>query len=322
MQELKKVYRLIQLDINYTKSQIILMQKKYDLVCKIMMAINEGISTNSKTKNDLERELPNLILKLSTNILDLYKVNLQIEKQEVRFDISGVKKIKTCLSNRNVSIEEHFTSSHLKQYHFFSIFIFKKKKKKGGLLSRKTYYDLTNSIECKELIKLYYKCKVFEQKEIAWKDNSNLQTKSIILFDDQNIEELNPGTIAKKNVEMYFEDEIQKRNPQIVVFDQIENDVDKTFISTTIKNEIQKTKDIAQLLIVTHDPIVAVNADPTNYIECKKEKGKISYRSFFPEANNRDELKTIADIVDGSKNVIRKRYQIYERENDYGNKNY
>ena len=172
------------------------------------------------------------------------------------------------------------------------------------------------------MIKLYYKCKVFEQKEIAWKDNSNLQTKSIILFDDQNIEELNPGTIAKKNVEMYFEDEIQKRNPQIVVFDQIENDVDKTFISTTIKNEIQKTKDIAQLLIVTHDPIVAVNADPTNYIECKKEKGKISYRSFFPEANNRDELKTIADIVDGSKNVIRKRYQIYERENDYGNKNY
>lgn len=322
MQELKKVYRLIQLDINYTKSQIILMQKKYDLVCKIMMAINEGISRNSKTKNDLERELPNLILKLSTNILDLYKVNLQIEKQEVRFDISGVKKIKTCLSNRNVSIEEHFDESQVKKYEYKSEIIFKLYGKKGGLLSRKTYYDLTNSIECKELIKLYYKCKVFEQKEIAWKDNSNLQTKSIILFDDQNIEELNPGTIAKKNVEMYFEDEIQKRNPQIVVFDQIGNDVDKTFISTTIKNEIQKTKDIAQLLIVTHDPIVAVNADPTNYIECKKEKGKISYRSFFPEANNRDELKTIADIVDGSKNVIRKRYQIYERENDYGNKNY
>ncbi len=60
---------------------------------------------------------------------------------------------------------------------------------------------------------------------------------------------------------------------------------------------------------------------PTNYIECKKEKGKICYRSFCPESNNRDELKTIADIVDGSKNVIRKRYQIYERENDYGNKN-
>ncbi len=319
--KLKEIYNLIHLDINSTKADIDVMQKKYNLVTDTLKNINKGISTNSKTKSDLESSIPKLVTSLSSNILELYKNNAKIENQDLRFDDSNLKKINTKLNERNVSIEEIFDNSQVKKYDYKSELLFKLFGKKGGLRSRKLNYDLTNSKECKELITLYYKSNIFDGDEISWKDNSTIVTKSIIMFDGQNVEELNPGSIAKKNVEMYFEDEIQKNNPSIVVFDQIENDVDKTFISTTIRDEIQKTKDKAQLLIITHDPIVAVNADPTNYIECRKEKGKIIYRNFCPESNERDELQTIADIVDGSKNVIRKRYQIYERENDYGNKN-
>ena len=68
----------------------------------------------------------------------------------------------------------------------------------------------------------------------------------------------------------------------------------------------------AQLIIVTHDPIVAVNADPTNYIEAiKNDDGIITYRNFKPESEIRDELSTIAKCVDGSKHVIKERYEIY-----------
>lgn len=74
----------------------------------------------------------------------------------------------------------------------------------------------------------------------------------------------------------------------------------------------------AQVIIVTHDPIVAVNADPINYIEAIKDKdNRIIYRSFVPESSVRDELETIAINVDGSKKVIKDRYEIYKGETDY-----
>lgn len=79
-------------------------------------------------------------------------------------------------------------------------------------------------------------------------------------------------------------------------------------------------KQKVQVIIVTHDPIVAVNADPVNYIEAtKNSNGVISYRSFVPESYDKDELTTIAKNVDGSKNVIKERYEIYRGDRNYEN---
>ena len=76
----------------------------------------------------------------------------------------------------------------------------------------------------------------------------------------------------------------------------------------------------AQVIIVTHDPIVAVNADPINYIEATKDSdNKITYRNFVPESSSFDELKTIAKNVDGSIAVIKERYEIYRGEKNYEN---
>ena len=72
-------------------------------------------------------------------------------------------------------------------------------------------------------------------------------------------------------------------------------------------------KSKAQLIVVTHDPIIAVNADPVNYIEAKKERNIFSYRSFVPESIIKNELETIAENVDGSIGVIKERYEIYKR---------
>ena len=82
---------------------------------------------------------------------------------------------------------------------------------------------------------------------------------------------------------------------------------------------IENTKGNVQLIVVTHDPIVAVNADPNNYIESKKHGDIIEYRNFVAESSIRDELDTIARTVDGSKDVIRGRYEIYEGDKNYGN---
>ena len=70
------------------------------------------------------------------------------------------------------------------------------------------------------------------------------------------------------------------------------------------------------IIVVTHDPIIAVNGDPINYILTEKDdERRIKYRSFVPESEERDELKTLADTVDGSREVIRDRYMVYKGEN-------
>ena len=51
----------------------------------------------------------------------------------------------------------------------------------------------------------------------------------------------------------------------------------------------------------------------------KTDKNRFKYRNFVPESYERDELKTIACNVDGSKDVIRGRYEIYEGEKMYEN---
>jgi len=71
-----------------------------------------------------------------------------------------------------------------------------------------------------------------------------------------------------------------------------------------------------QLIVVTHDPIIAVNGDPVNYLLAEKDnERKIGYRDFVPESKERDELETIANTVDGSKEIIRERYMVYKGEN-------
>ena len=139
-----------------------------------------------------------------------------------------------------------------------------------------------------------------------------------VYFDNQNVKELNPGDISKKYIKTYFEKELANGINTVILYDQIENDVDKPFISNTLINFIEDMKRKAQIIIVTHDPIVAVNADPTNYIEATKDNnGIIRYRSFKPESTLKDELTTIAKCVDGSKSVIKERYEIYRGDKTY-----
>ena len=188
---------------------------------------------------------------------------------------------------------------------------------KKGELSQYNNYNLKDEKETKKLIDKYIeKGIISSQKDVI---SSRLEPNVEVLFDGQNVKKLNPGSIAKKYIELYFEEQVNSGDKNVVIFDQIENDVDKDFINNVIRNLIEDTKGKVQLIVVTHDPIVAVNADPNNYIESKKNGNIIEYRSFVAESSVKDELETIACTVDGSKEVIRGRYEIYEGDKNYGN---
>ena len=178
-------------------------------------------------------------------------------------------------------------------------------------------YDMTNRDLAKEVIDKYYKLKMIND-DFYKKLFEDVKLEINVYFDGQNVKELNPGDIAKKYIQYYFKHQLTNNLNTIILYDQIENDVDKAFICGTIIELINDMQIKAQVIIATHDPIVAVNADPINYIEAIKDNdNKISYRSFVPESSERDELETIAVNVDGSKKVIKDRYEIYKGEANY-----
>ena len=139
------------------------------------------------------------------------------------------------------------------------------------------------------------------------------------------IDDINKGDIAKKSIEYYFNKLIREKQPDIILIDQPENDVDKSFISDTLSEFIKKQKIEKQIIVTSHDAIVAINSDANMIIEAQiKQNNKISYNSYCLEYVEEEKLiatNRVSLILDGGKNNIKKRYQIYGGELTYENRN-
>lgn len=137
------------------------------------------------------------------------------------------------------------------------------------------------------------------------------------------IQNTNKGDIAKKSIEYYFNELVKTAQPNIILIDQPENDVDKSFITSTLSNFIKDKKSDKQIIVTSHDAIIAINSDVNKIIEATINKNNkfeyISYdleyvRDKVLEATNR-----VSKILDGGKDNIKKRYQIYGGELNYEN---
>ena len=133
---------------------------------------------------------------------------------------------------------------------------------------------------------------------------------------------INQGTIAKVSMEYYFNDIIHTEQPDIIFIDQPENDVDKEFLTQTLAKFLVDKKMTSQIFITSHDPILTVNADANMIIQADvDEDNKISYMSYPLEYTESNKVGTdeVARILDGGKQNIAKRYQIYGGILKYGN---
>ena len=306
---------LASLDIKNSINQYELSKKKAFIINKNIKKINAGKSKQAEAKSELSSSIPierkkiiNLIINIYINTRIKNNMDLSIEKYEYNSE-------KNINQKENIVVKEYIEEEKIikvneKENDFFETY------GKKGELNQYNDYNLKNEEEAKSLIDKYIRKGILSSQKPAI--SSKLEPKVEVFFDGQNIKNLNPGSIAKKYIELYFDEQVNSGDKNVVIFDQIENDVDKDFINNVIRNLIEDTKGKVQLIVVTHDPIVAVNADPNNYIESKKEGDIIEYRSFVAESSIRNELTTIAYTVDGSKDVIKERYEIYKGEKDYG----
>lgn len=304
-------------DIKNTINKEYVIREKYKIINNSINSINGSRSKQASEKSLLiNKQIPETKASIINQVLNTFLVKKKIDNYDLSVKSEDYNSIESISTVENVIVKElidkqTFTKLNERENGVFKTHGFKQE------LDYKTY-DFTKKTDAKKLIDKYISKGIVSKNEVKFIDTFDVEIS--ILFDGQNVRELNPGDIAKKYIEIYFAEQVSSGKFDVVLFDQIENDVDKEFINTVIRGLIEKTKGKVQLIVVTHDPIVAVNADPNNYIQSvKNNSNRISYRNFVAESSIKDELKTIADTVDGSKEVIKGRYEIYEGDKSYDN---
>lgn len=312
IKEVETIFKIVNQDIICINSVDDVEKKKIQIINQSINKINGARSRQASEKSEIIHSIPSNRKEIVTLIKKIYIDKLIIN--DFDFSISNEKVNSTNIISKDetIKVREYFDDDYFTKVNIRDNDIFKTHGKKGMLTEK--LYNMTDKTESLNIIKKYLEVGVINNGKITFEDT--FKPKVTVLFDEQDVINLNPGDISKKYISLYFKERLLENDNKVILFDQIENDVDKPFINDTIKGLIEDTKGNVQLIIVTHDPIVAVNADPNNYILSIKDNDQnIKYRNFHIESSVNDEIKTISDVVDGSKNVIKRRYEIYKGEN-------
>lgn len=285
-------------------------KKKIEIINVCLNAVNENISSNAKQKNTIctsfNEELENLV----KEFVLVKKMIICKKVFDVSIKLENINTPKKSIPNHsNISYEESIDLNEIMNMQLKDNKLFKTYGNKQKLINRS--FDMTDKVSSKEAIDIYIRENVISENNLDV--FTNLKPKVILYFNGQDVTTMNPGDIAKTYIKAYFKQLIEEKNSTVLIYDQIENDIDKEFINNVLLKLLEEAEAKCQVLIVTHDPIIAVNGDPINYIISEKGvDGRISYRNFRPESDERDELETIAKCVDGSKKVIKERYLLYD----------
>ena len=115
-----------------------------------------------------------------------------------------------------------------------------------------------------------------------------------------------PGTQA--NILLEFIVHSDSTNPLLI--DQPEDNVDNQTIFNDIRSWFSKIKSNRQVIVVTHDANIVINADAENIIIAnQKAPGVFQYQNGALEHHNN--LDEAAKILDGGKNAVKRRLMKY-----------
>jgi len=122
----------------------------------------------------------------------------------------------------------------------------------------------------------------------------------------EDISTLSPGTQTNILIEYIVHQET--RNPLFI--DQPEDNVDNQTIYGEIKRWFMKLKKTRQVIVVTHDANIVINADADNIIlATQNNDGSFTYKHGALE--HEDMLENASLILDGGKEAVRRRLVKY-----------
>ena len=130
----------------------------------------------------------------------------------------------------------------------------------------------------------------------------------------ENIIKMSPGT--QTNILMEYI--VSKKTEIPLLIDQPEDNIDNETIYTKLTEWFEKLKLKRQVIVVTHDANIVINADSENVIIANKmENNEFLYDYGALEYD--DILSRISVILDGGIEAVERRLKKYGREKDKGN---
>lgn len=328
-------YEILIKDLNLEHIKLIKQQKKLLFEKKLYGNINENIEksismlgnkekTNKAREEIFNKELQSMISNIKSLIGNekiLTNIQLEIPYEKIKKEIE-----KNHNSYARLTLDDakfNMNNVDILDSYFFNI---DNKKTKIKSIGEKKV-NLLDSESIKSLIRHLNQIDINLSDIINEADNL---PKNIELYMNDNekwklVENINKGDIAKKSIEFHFNKIVKDEQPDIILIDQPENDVDKSFISETLSQFIREQKIEKQIIVTSHDAIVAINSDANKIIESSIDKNnKMHYESYPLEYVEEEKLvatNKVALILDGGKQNIKKRYQIYGGDLNYENNN-
>ncbi len=131
-------------------------------------------------------------------------------------------------------------------------------------------------------------------------------------IDKTKIEDLSAGQRQEKFLKLYFEQEIDYNIKKVLMFDQPGDNLDsETITKFLIEEFIYKKRFLKQIIIVTHDSKIALNADPQRIIYSNfdiQNQNNECYENIDTFSLNKDK---IYSLLDGRKEFPLQRFKDY-----------
>jgi len=296
--------------------------------------IKEKLS-NAFEKSSKENKIRNIIKNKKDRITELFKKNNEeAEIKKVNFEklLENIKLYKTSLFNFKSILEKIQTYSVVESskeiesqgHKLYIEYNFKLTKetfleKVNELL--KTKINSFSDIKPESLFKEYFKDRPkienyedFSRKLYTSFSDSNKKIYKIIANDGRAFHNLSAGwkTSILLDLILGYEGDIAP-----IIIDQPEDNLANSYINNGLIKAIKNAKTKRQIIIVTHNATIPMLADAQNIIICKNENNKITIRSapLEGEIDNRKIVDHIANLTDGGKHSIRKRFKKYNMKN-------
>lgn len=166
------------------------------------------------------------------------------------------------------------------------------------------YDDDSNPID-------FYKNKILDEIE---KDFKNIP--SIVQFKDNQRKDYSDGVNAHVYFDIISSNVYQKG---IYLIDQPEDDVSPSAIKKYLLKDFKHMGRDRQILLITHNPQFVVNLDVDNVICITKtddKKIKIVSGALEYKDSNTDIIQSVAEILEGGIDSIKKRWKRYDKQNN------
>lgn len=294
----------------------------------IVSEYNETIGQRAKVANESKQ----IVADEFENILNTLKSSVLTEQEIVIPTLNKDDLIASVIKNDELIKLENLTVVDKIDYEDFTLFFDSAIGSAQGKILKREFESFKNSpvslFEQKSVKKF---ADIFVMKKYHSSNIYKFIPESLIKFDImiqnpdneyQKIDTLSAGQLSKIYINILIDSRLKSmENNAIILYDQPDNNLEKEFILYTLGEKLAKLKRKYQVIITTHEPLLVVNSDSNNIIRVANDPvggvNKITFENLtmYDVGDKKAAIEKIAKLIDGDRNAIRLRNQIYGGSN-------